>query len=71
MTETAGISIPPIPIERTSGSGSVAIASRPIATVVPETITERPARVIVASSAESTSRPERSSSRKRMMISSA
>ena len=70
-TETAGISMPPMPIERTSGSGSATIASRPIATVEPETITERPAWVIVSTSADSTSSPSRSSSRKRKIISSA
>ena len=47
--------MPPMPIERTSGSGSATSASRPIATVEPETITERPAWVIVATSAVSTS----------------
>ena len=54
-TETAGISMPPIPIERMNGSGSSTIDSRPIATVEPETITERPACVIVSTSAVSTS----------------
>ena len=42
-TETAGMSIPPIPIERMNGSGSTTMLSRPIATVEPETITARPA----------------------------
>ena len=70
-TETTGISIPPMPIPRSSGSGSAIIASRPTATVVPETITERPAWVIVSTSADSTSLPSRSSSRKRKIISSA
>ena len=70
-TETTGISMPPRPIERSSGSGSATIASRPIATVEPETITERPAWVIVSTSADSTSLPSRSSSRKRKIISSA
>ena len=63
--------MPPMPIERTSGSGSATSASRPMATVEPETITERPAWVIVSTSADSTSRPSRSSSRKRKIISSA
>ena len=70
-TETAGISIPPIPIERMNGSGSTIIESSPTATVEPETITERPACVIVSTSAVSTSSPSRSSSRKRKIISSA
>ncbi len=70
-TETAGISIPPIPIERMNGSGSTSIESRPTATVEPETITERPACVIVSTTAVSTSSPSRSSSRKRKIISSA
>ena len=70
-TETAGINMPPMPIERSSGSGSTSIDSRPIATVEPETITERPAWVIVSTSAASTSLPSRSSSRKRKIISSA
>ena len=42
ITETAGISMPPIPIERMNGSGRMTIESRPTATVEPETITERP-----------------------------
>ena len=46
-TETAGISMPARPIERISGSGRATIESRPMATVEPETITERPAWVIV------------------------
>ena len=70
-TETSGISMPPMPIDRTSGSGSAISASRPMATVEPDTITERPARVTVATSAVSTSPCARISSRKRMIISSA
>ena len=46
-TETSGISMPPMPIERMNGSGRMIIDSRPTATVEPETITERPACVIV------------------------
>ena len=42
-TETTGINIPPMPIERSSGSGKRTIANRPTATVVPEMITEWPA----------------------------
>jgi hypothetical protein len=38
-TETAGISIPPMPIERMNGSGRMIIERRPTATVEPETIT--------------------------------
>ena len=71
VTETAGISIPPIPIERMNGSGKMSIERRPIATVDPETITERPAWVIVSTSAVSTSSPSRNSSRKRKIISNA
>ena len=70
-TDTAGISMPPIPIERMNGSGRMIIESRPTATVEPETITERPACVIVSTSADSTSAPSRSSSRNRKIISSA
>jgi hypothetical protein len=70
-TETAGISMPPMPIERMKGKGRMTIERRPTATVVPETITERPACVIVSTSAVSTSSPSRSSSRKRKIISSA
>ena len=70
-TETAGISIPPIPIERMNGSGRITIESSPTATVEPETITERPACVIVSTSAVSTSSPSRSSSRNRKIIKSA
>ena len=71
ITDTAGMSIPPIPIERMNGSGSTSIDSRPTATVEPETITERPACVIVSTIAVSTSSPSRSSSRKRKITSSA
>ena len=46
-TETAGISIPPIPIERMNGSGRMIMLSSPTATVEPDTITERPACFIV------------------------
>jgi hypothetical protein len=70
-TETAGMSMPPIPIERMNGSGSTIIERSPTATVDPETITDRPAWVIVWTSAVSTSSPSRSSSRKRKIISSA
>jgi hypothetical protein len=65
ITDTAGISMPPIPIERMNGTGSTISASSPTATVEPETTTERPACVIVSTSAVSTSAPSRSSSRKR------
>ena len=71
ITETAGMSIPPIPIERMKGSGSRTIESSPTATVDPETITDRPAWVTVSTSAVSTSSPSRSSSRNRKIISSA
>ncbi len=71
ITETAGMSMPPIPIERMKGSGSTIMLSRPTATVVPETITECPACVIVSTSAVSTSSPAASSSRKRKIISRA
>ena len=70
-TDTAGISIPPSPIERMNGSGRITIESRPTATVEPETITDRPACVIVSTSAVSTSSPSRSSSLKRKIIRSA
>ena len=43
VTDTAGISMPPIPIERMNGSGSTSMLSRPTATVEPETMTDRPA----------------------------
>ena len=70
-TETAGMSMPPIPIERMNGKGSTTIDSSPTATVVPEMITARPAWVIVSTSAVSTSSPSRNSSRKRKIISNA
>ena len=70
-TDTAGINMPPIPIERMNGSGRMIIESKPTATVEPETITERPACVIISTSAVSTSSPSRNSSRKRKIISSA
>ena len=71
VTDTAGINMPPIPIERMNGSGRITIDNRPTATVEPETITERPACVIVSTSAVSTSSPSRSSSRNLKIISSA
>jgi hypothetical protein len=70
-TDTAGIKRPPIPIERMTGTGRITIDSSPIATVDPDTITDRPACVTVSTIAVSTSRPWRSSSRKRKIISSA
>ena len=70
-TETAGISIPPIPIERMNGSGSRIMLRSPIATVEPEMITERPACVIVSTSASSVDFPSASSSRNRKIITSA
>ena len=69
-TETAGISIPPIPIARMKGSGRMIMLSSPIATVEPETTTERPALRIMFAIASSTSSPFASSSRKRKIISS-
>ena len=44
-TDTAGISIPPIPIERMKGSGRMIMLSSPTATVEPDTITDA-ARVL-------------------------
>ena len=70
-TETAGISIPPKPIERMNGRGRMTMLSRPIATVEPETITDRPACVIVSTSASSVDSRCVNSSRKRKTISSA
>ncbi len=70
-TETVGISIPAMPIERMNGSGRSTSDSSEIATVDPETITARPAWVIVSTSAVSTSSPWHSSARKRKIISSA
>ena len=71
ITETSGISRPPMPIERITGTGMMTMLTRPIATVEPETITERPACFIVSTSASSTVSPCESSSRKRKIISSA
>ena len=70
ITDTAGISMPPMPIARMNGSGRMIMLKSPIATVEPETITERPARRMVAAIASSTSSPFASSSRKRKIISS-
>jgi hypothetical protein len=70
-TDTAGINIPPIPIERMNGSGRRIMLSRPTATVEPDTITDLPACVIVSTRAVSTSSPAASSSRKRKIIRSA
>ena len=71
ITETAGISMPPMPIDLMNGSGSRTMLSNPTATVEPETMTDRPACVIVCSRAVSTSSPVASSSRKRKIIMSA
>ena len=71
-TETAGISIPPIPIERMNGSGITIMLSRPTATVEPETITERPAwRHRLDERRLDVLARSRSSSRKRKIISRA
>jgi hypothetical protein len=70
-TETVGISMPPMPIDRMNGSGSTSMLSRPTATVEPEMITERPACCMVVITAPSASWPWRSSSRKRKIISRA
>ena len=67
-TQTSGISIPPRPIERMNGSGRISMLTRPIATVVPETITDRPACCIVSTIASSTVKPFAISSRKRKII---
>ena len=58
-TETAGISIPPIPIARMKGRGRMIMLSRPIATVEPDTTTERPARRIVCATPPRRPRPSR------------
>ena len=42
-TETAGMSMPPSPIERMNGSGRMTMLNSPTATVEPDTITDRPA----------------------------
>jgi len=60
-----------MPIERMNGRGITINESKPTATVGPETITERPAWVIVSTRAVSTSSPSRNSSRKRKIIRSA
>ncbi len=70
-TETSGISRPPMPIERITGIGISTIDTSPMATVDPDTITARPACVIVSTRAVSVSAPCRSSSRKRKIMSSA
>ena len=69
-TETAGISKPPIPIDRMTGTGRMTIETSPIATVEPETITDRPACCMVSTIAISVSSPFWSSSRKRKIINS-
>ena len=69
-TETAGISRPPMPIERITGTGRITIDTRPMATVEPETITDRPAWRIVSTIAVFVSSPSWSSSRKRKIIKS-
>ena len=63
--------MPPNPIERMKGSGRMTMLSNPIATVEPETMIDRPACVIVSTSASSVVSWSVSSSRKRNTISSA
>jgi hypothetical protein len=70
ITETAGMSMPPMPMLRMNGSGRMTRLSSPTATVEPETITDRPAWRIVSTTAASRSRPCRNSSRKRKIMSS-
>ena len=62
--------MPPSPIERMNGSGRITMLTRPIATVEPETITERPACCIVSTIASSVERPLAISSRNRKIMSS-
>ena len=70
-TDTAGMSMPPIPIDLMNGNGRSTMLRSPTATVEPETMTDLPACVIVSTRAVSTSSPEASSSRKRKIIKSA
>ena len=69
-TQTSGINMPPSPIERMNGSGRISMLTSPIATVVPETITDRPACCMVSTSASSTLSPLAISSLNRKIINS-
>jgi hypothetical protein len=66
MIEMSGISIPPIPVLRSPGTGSTTRDTRPIATVSPERSTARPAVSTARITAEALSRPRARSSRQRV-----
>ncbi len=70
-TALSGTSMPPMPIERTNGTGSATRTARPIATVIPDSSTARPAVATVRAVASTRSAPARISSRKRDTTSSA
>ncbi len=70
ITETVGIKSPPIPIERMNGMGRMIMLSKPMPTVEPETMIDRPACSMLWIVASSTPWPLASSSRNRKINSS-
>jgi hypothetical protein len=69
-TLTAGTIIPPMPMDRSAGTGSTISDSSPIATVIPLKATERPAVAMARPTASSAGCPTASSSRHRVTTSS-
>jgi len=69
-TLMTGTSMPPIPIERSAGTGSTISDSSPIPTVAPLNATDRPAVAIARVTASSPRWPAASSSRHRVTSSS-
>ena len=64
--ETRGMSIPPMPVDRSPGTGSTMSAISPMATVMPESTTERPAVSTALTTAAWLSAPRARSSRQRV-----
>jgi hypothetical protein len=64
--DTSGIKMPPIPTLRSPGTGSTTSASKPMATVTPETATVRPAVSTARTTACSLVKPQSRSSRQRV-----
>ncbi len=63
MTETSGMTNPPIPKPRMNGNGMKSMSARPTPTAEPLNTTARPAVSIVRTIASSLALPLRSSSR--------
>ena len=66
--DTSGMSMPPMPVLRSPGTGSTMSAIRPMATVNPDSTTARPAVSAAAITASAGSRPRARSSRQRVTM---